>query len=91
MIVPIYMLSYDLNKEGKDYEGLYDALKTFPRLHVLDSTWYIESDWMSSEIMMLLLPHIDTDDRVVISQITKNTTVQNLTPEENEWLRTRLT
>lgn len=88
--MPIYMLSYDLNKEGKDYKGLYEALEIFPRLHVLDSTWYIESDWMSSELMLRLLPHIDSDDKIVISQITKNTTVQNLSDEQKSWLHARL-
>ncbi len=67
-----YNVSYDLNKAGKDYAGLYAALKTYDYFHLLDSTWLLYTVESAAQIWSKLSPYIDKDDSILIAEITSN-------------------
>jgi hypothetical protein len=70
------MISYDLNKSGKDYEGVFQAIKDASAgvwCHYLDSTWLIKSNYTSAnDVFNKIKPHIDADDRCLVIEVTKN-------------------
>jgi hypothetical protein len=67
-----YAISYDLNKQDKNYDGLYDAIKNFNYYHVMDSVWFIKTNFTSLEVYNKLKPQIDTNDFLFVSEINSN-------------------
>lgn len=67
----VYLVTYDLNKPGKDYSNLYAALRQYQyiRDNNLDSVWFVSTSWTVSEIYEHLRHHMDTSDRIVITQM----------------------
>lgn len=69
----VYNVSYDLNKSGKDYSGLHKELKnTHEWYHLLDSTWLLYTAESADQIWERIKSHIDSDDNIMIAQITSN-------------------
>jgi len=69
----VYLIGYDLNKSGKDYNGLYDAIKSYGNWwHHLDSTWLIDTNDSIESINDKLKPHIDDNDNLLVIQLKKN-------------------
>ena len=65
-----YVLSYDLRQPGRNYAGLFSAIKSAPRwAHVLESTWVIWSPKSAEHILGVLTPHIDANDGLVVLRL----------------------
>lgn len=65
-----YLIGYDLNKPGKDYTRLIQAIKdAFPtRWHELDSTWVVKTNLTAVQIRDRLKPPLidNTDELLVV-------------------------
>ena len=67
----IYTISYDLRQPERNYQKLYNAMKSFPAYcPVLDSLWFIGSNDDLSYVYNKLYPIIDKDDRLLINVLT---------------------
>lgn len=66
----IYLISYDLNKPGKDYSKLYDKLKTFKYCHPLESTWIIQTNKSVNDLYDIIKGTVDDNDYFIIVDIT---------------------
>lgn len=67
----VYLISYDLNKSGKNYDGLYEAIKSFGDwYHAMDSAWFITSSKPVKDISDTLQQKIDSDDFILVNRIT---------------------
>ena len=65
-----YLITYDLNKPGQDYAGLYDAIKALGEYkHPLDSTWFVKSSKTAASIRDLLKAKIDHNDKLFITEV----------------------
>lgn len=72
-----YSITYDLRQPGRNYNDLYDAIKTLAGpgnwKHPLESFWVISlsnySDYTSNSIFDLLEPFIDKNDSIIINKI----------------------
>ena len=82
----LYVVSYDLRKQGKDYIGLFEQLKHSRRWwHYLDSTWLISTEESPSELYNRLVAHLDADDRILI--IGAGNHIQGWLPKDAwEWI-----
>lgn len=71
-----YIISYDLNKSGKDYEGLFEAIKSTSNgiwCNPCKSTWLIQSLLQSSkEVYDALKSALDADDYIIITEFSNN-------------------
>jgi hypothetical protein len=67
-----YIITYDLNKPGQDYDSLIDAIKSYDNAYVLKSAWFVKTSRSSSEIYNHLGSFIDKTDRIFIAEITAN-------------------
>lgn len=84
----IYLITYDLKSPGKDYNALYDTIKSSTSWwHYLDSTWIIQTnqsiDYWSDKIRNV----IDQNDLFIIINITKQPRQGWLKKEAWEWIR----
>lgn len=74
-----YLISYDLNKADKNYDGLIDAIKSYNYIKVLRSAWAIKTNSSAESIYNSLKPYIDDNDYLYIVEIN--------TYNEQGWLR----
>ena len=80
------MISYDLNKPGQDYAGLYKAIKQFNWCHPVESTWLIVTTKTCVEIRDLLKPHLDANDELLVTKLEGDWASYGLSPTVTEWL-----
>lgn len=67
-----YLVTYDLNKSGQNYDGLITAIKKYPYYKPMLSTWFIKSSSSADAISKDLQRHIDSNDRLFVSEILSN-------------------
>ena len=70
----VYLITYDLNRPGQDYQKLYKAIEHLSNgySHCLDSTWLINTDLDADKITRKLAPYIDKNDRMLVVKITQD-------------------
>lgn len=66
------LIGYDLNKAGKDYANLINAIKSLGPdwWHCLDSTWIIRTTLSAIAVRDSLAGHIDSNDEILVINIT---------------------
>lgn len=63
----IVLVTYDLNKEGQDYEALYEQIKSLGDcINPLDSVWLIKTDKSCAEVKEHLDPVLDKNDLFLV-------------------------
>ena len=68
-----YLISYDLNAPGKNYDGLYKAIENASNgtwCRPLRSVYIIKSSLSSKDIYDHLAPCLDSSDRVLVIEVT---------------------
>ncbi|UYH54770.1 hypothetical protein N6L26_12100 [Qipengyuania sp. SS22] len=85
-----YVVTYDLRAPGRNYQGLYDRLRQYPRwAKVTESNWVVVTEWTASQIRDDLSGYIDTNDRLFVIKSGVEAAWKNSICE-NEWLRNNL-
>lgn len=69
----VLLITYDLNKPGKDYSDLYSAIKAISSdyLHQLTSVWLIDTYLSPEQVSDRLKAHIDSNDELFVVRITR--------------------
>lgn len=66
-----YAINYDLKIPGRNYSGLYEGIKEYPRwCHYLESTWLIITDETPKQVWDKLGKNIDKNDYMLIIEVT---------------------
>lgn len=70
----VYLITYDLNKKGQNYDKLYEAIKGLGVWwHYLDSTWLVETSYSASQISEKLRKEgIDDNDNLLVFRLLKD-------------------
>ena len=67
----IYSISYDLRQPGRNYDDLYDAIKSAPGwAHAMDSLWFISTNESVDVWSDRLRQVIDQNDWLFVVDIT---------------------
>lgn len=67
----LYLLTYDLRKEGRDYKTLYDELKKFKAVRILESVWCFNRINTNAEgLRDYFMQFIDENDGLFVAEIT---------------------
>ncbi|MDD2285736.1 MAG: hypothetical protein PHQ11_10105 [Paludibacter sp.] len=83
----LYEISYDLTTPGKDYNGLYNAIKSFGSwAHALESSWIVQTNLSASDIYNKLSHSLDKNDRIFIVEIKLNNSYWFLNEKVADWL-----
>ncbi|MBV6867268.1 hypothetical protein [Xanthomonas euvesicatoria] len=69
----IYMIGYDLNRQGQNYSGLIAKIKEISDgyWHHLDSTWLIGHPGSASVIRDALKPFLDSNDELLVVKLAQ--------------------
>jgi len=67
----VILITYDLNKPGKDYSKLHEAIKNISGIwwHDLTSVWLVETHFSAKQVSERLLPLIDTNDEIFVIRV----------------------
>jgi hypothetical protein len=86
-----YIISYDLNKPGQNYDELYEEIKAVADKWCwpMDSTWFIVSELSSSEIRNRLNA-IDATDSLIVARTSAPASWIGLSNEITKWLQENL-
>ena len=87
----ILLVSYDLRSPNRNYEALYEAIKTYPGwAHPLESVWLINTVETTKAVVDKLRTKLDADDKIVAMSLAGNWTSLNLGKEVSEWMKTNV-
>ncbi len=64
----LYIISYDLNAPGQNYEPLYDALRDLGARRILASQWAVDRDNTSCrQLYSHLARYVDANDKLLVT------------------------
>ncbi|HLB32197.1 MAG TPA: CRISPR-associated protein Cas2 [Patescibacteria group bacterium] len=83
------LISYDLLKPNKDYQKLYDYLKSFSKwAKPLESLWIVLTDKAYDKVCDELKQHVDDNDKLfVVDVIDDSMAWSNLPEKVSQWLK----
>lgn len=83
-----FMIGYDLNKSGKDYDGLIAEIKSISGTwwHHLDSTWLVVTDLTAVQVRDRLAPHLDSDDELLVAKVCAPAAWKGFNESGSDWL-----
>lgn len=65
------IIEYDLQKPGRDYDALYEAIKSYGTwAHVTESTWFIKTEDSCAQVRDKLKQVVDSNDRLFVATLT---------------------
>jgi len=87
----LYLVTYDLNKPVQEYDELYKELKNSGTWwHYLDSTWLISTSESINNLRQRIQAKIDTNDNLLIFDITSKAYDGWLPKEAWDWIRSHI-
>ena len=86
----VYLVSYDLSSPKRNYNDLYERLKSYESwAHIMQSTWCIKTNYSAAQVRDYLREVIDADDHMIVVAFG-NTWASWLNNDMNEWLNSHL-
>jgi hypothetical protein len=80
-------VNYDLRKPGRNYEPVYDYLKSFSAYsHPLESLWLVRTWKSASPVRDELKQHVDRNDQVLVFDVTGDSWASNFDTPAIQWL-----
>ncbi len=79
----VFLITYDLNNESKNYKGLTQAILALSanRCRFCKSSWLVKTDLKTAdEVFAKLRPYLDDDDNCFVVEVKNNK--QGWLPEE---------
>jgi hypothetical protein len=84
-------INYDLKKPGRNYEPVYDYLKSYPtRCPLLDSCWLVRTNKTAGDVRDDLMQLVDRGDEVATFDVTGDSWGTNFTDKRTEWLHNNM-
>jgi hypothetical protein len=86
----VYAITYDLNKPGQDYPGLFQAIEDCgDTWHYLDSFWLVDTGLNASEVSDIVKSKVDQSDYFLVIAVTKD--YQGWLPRDQwKWIELRI-
>jgi len=73
------IITYDLCSPGRNYNELYDYIKSFTAwAHITESTWFISTDKTCIDIRDHIIKLTDSNDRIFVAELTGTAAWQNV-------------
>lgn len=84
-------ITYDLSAPGRDYTKLYEAIKAYGTWsHIAESVWLVVTDKTTTEIRDALKKTVDSNDRLIVFQLTSGWASLNVPKNHTDWLKLHL-
>jgi hypothetical protein len=86
------LVSYDLKSPGKDYQKLWDHLKSYNNyLKPLESFWFIKTSLSAKDARDKIKQFMDANDRIIVIKVTgAEAAWNNLGDTASQWIKNNL-
>ncbi len=85
-----YIISYDLRAPGRNYDSLYEKLKSYTKwAKITESTWAVITESSAAQIRDALKTVTDPNDRIFVVKSGVESAWRNSICK-NEWLKENL-
>ncbi|MGW8815513.1 hypothetical protein [Gordonia terrae] len=86
--MPTFIVSYDLSKPGRNYDGLHEFLKSLDNwAKPLQSVWIVQTYMTANTLAQKALKHMDANDHLLVTPYVSGSVWYNLDPRVDGWLR----
>lgn len=69
--MPTYIVTYDLMKQGQNYDCIIKMLDAYPRrFHMQQSVWIVVTDQTCVQLQASLATCLDQNDKLFVGQIS---------------------
>ncbi len=89
-----FFVSYDLGvpESYSDYIKLSDYLKSIfgTWARPVKSDWIVKSDLNAANIRDLIMSRLDSNDKLIVIEISKDWATYNISSEVTEWMKNNL-
>jgi len=82
----IMAINYDLKAPGRDYQPLYDAIKTYTWCHILESCWLVDTQKTAAEVRDHLKAKVDGNDEIFVARLQGNWAT-SFSDQATDWLK----
>lgn len=83
----VYSISYDLRAPGRDYNSLYDAIKSYSTWwHQTESVWLIVTKDSAVDVRSKLIRYLDSNDKLFVVALQKEWAAVGFSDNEYGWL-----
>lgn len=91
ILVALYLVTYDLNRPGQDYPGLYDKISECGSAwHGMQNVWFVDTPWNAQRIRDHVIPTLDRGDKLFVSRV-QEAAWQGFTDEATAWIKAKAT
>lgn len=85
----LYLVTYDLRKQGQDYDALYERIKACGNAwHGMQNVWFVHTDRTASDIVNHVRLALDANDKVFVSRINE-AAWWGFPAEADKWIQDR--
>jgi hypothetical protein len=85
--MPAYRVNYDLRKPGRNYQPLWDRLKAWNAVRVLESSWIVPQASSAINLRDDLSQHMDSNDGLLVTGMTGESAWRGISPSAELVLR----
>lgn len=86
-----YIVTYDLIKEGQNYECLHKKLQAYgTHWHMQRSVWIVVTGKSSKEVRNDLLPCLDQNDKLFVAKLSGEAAWHGYGNKATEWLKSNI-
>ncbi len=87
----VYVVTYDLHKQGQNYACLTKKLKSYPvHWHAQGSVWFIETTQTAVQVRDGLTPCLDANDKLIVARLSGEAAWTGYGEDVSTWLKGRL-
>ncbi|WP_147273285.1 hypothetical protein [Paracoccus lutimaris] len=86
--MPIYLVAYDLNNPGQNYERITQTLKGFAHCHAQGSVWFVEAKGPTTALRDALAAVLDANDKLFVDEVSGAWAGKSM-PVCGKWLNDR--
>jgi len=85
----VFVVSYDLNKIGQNYQGLIARIKMYPHWQMQKSAWILVTGHTAAQIRDHLAAVMDANDTLIVASIT-TAAWHGFEPASGKWLKDQI-
>lgn len=83
-----YLVVYDLNNPGQNYDGLIKHLASYPtRWHLQKSAWIVGPAQSATAVAQAAWQHMDRNDKLFVQALTDDAAWGGYSQNETDFLR----
>ena len=81
-----YLVTYDLNSPGQDYDALYARIKSYKWAKITESSWAVSTSQTAVQVRDHLWAVMDANDKLLVSRMGASAWY-GLPDDVTQWLK----